>query len=398
MATIKVKLRPSSVVGRAGTLYYQVTHCRTTRQITTNIRLQPTEWVAMTEQVATSVVDRSIIQNRIDADTDLLRCIVKDLDRGGASYTVADIIKRYNSSECHVSVLDFMKNQIRLMRNAHRLGTALNYEKTMKSFADFLAGSYLPFSAMTEQLIADYNAFLVQRGMVRNSISFYMRVMRAVYNKAVRQKLVEQSYPFAEVYTGIDRTRKRAVSEAVISQLYKLDLPDNTPLALARDVFIFSYCTRGMAFVDIAYLKRENIQNGVICYARRKTGQLLSVRIEPCIQSIIDRYASALSPYVFPILTSHDTAKAYEQYLLALNTHNRLLARLSEMLHCGCKLTSYTSRHSWATAARNHNVPITVISAGMGHASEQTTRIYLTMLENSVIDDANYGLIKSLLE
>ena len=398
MATIKVKLRPSSVEGRAGTIFYQVTHRRATQQITTNILVQSNEWDAMRESVAVSVADRSIVQNCIDSDIALLKRIVKDLDNSGVTYSVGDIVKRFKSPECHVLVLDFMRNQIRLMRNANRLGTALNYEKTMKNFAEFLGGVNLPFSAMTEQLIADYNAFLVQRGMVRNSISFYMRIMRAVYNKAVRQKLVEQSHPFTEVYTGIDRTRKRAVSESVISQLYKLKLAEGTPLALARDIFIFSYCTRGMAFVDIAYLKKENIQNGVICYARRKTGQLLSVRIEPSIQRIIDRYSSALSPYVFPILTSTDTKQAYEEYQVAINNHNRLLRRLSKMLPVGCKLTSYTSRHSWATAARNHNVPISVISAGMGHTLEQTTQIYLTMLENSVIDDANQGLIMSLLE
>ena len=398
MATIKVKLRPSSVVGRAGTIYYQVTHRRATQQITTNIRLQPNEWDALRESVAVSVADRSIIQNRIDSDIALLKRIVKDLENSEINYSVGDIIKHYKSPECHVLVLDFMQNQIRLLRNANRLGTALNYEKTMKNFAEFLGSVNLPFSAMTEQLIAEYNAFLVQRGMVRNSISFYMRIMRAVYNKAVRQRLVEQSHPFTEVYTGIDRTRKRAVSESVISQLYKLKLAEGTPLALARDIFIFSYCTRGMAFVDIAYLKKDNIQNGVICYARRKTGQLLSVRIEPSIQRIIDRYSSALSPYVFPILTSTETKQAYEEYQVAINNHNRLLRRLSKMLPAGCKLTSYTSRHSWATAARNHNVPISVISAGMGHTSEQTTQIYLTMLENSVIDDANQGLIRSLLE
>ena len=398
MATIKVKLRPSSVVERAGTIYYQVTHRRATQQITTNIRLQPDEWDTIGEQVVVSVADKNIIQNRIDSDIALLKRIVKDLNNSGVTYSVGDIVKRFKSPECHVLVLDFMQNQIRLMRNANRLGTALNYEKTMKNFVKFLGGVNLPFSAMTEQVIADYNAFLVQRGMVRNSISFYMRIMRAVYNKAVRQKLVEQSHPFTEVYTGIDRTRKRAVSESVISQLYKLNLAEGTPLALARDIFIFSYCTRGMAFVDIAYQKRENIQNGVICYARRKTGQLLSVRIEPSIQRIIDRYSSALSPYVFPILTSTETKPAYEEYQVAINNHNRQLRRLSKMLPAGCKLTSYTSRHSWATAARNHNVPISVISAGMGHTSEQTTQIYLTMLENSVIDDANQGLIRSLLE
>lgn len=210
-------------------------------------------------------------------------------------------------------------------------------------------------------------------------------------------KRLEQTHPFADVYTGIDRTRKRAISEALISQLYKLPLTNGTSIALSRDIFIFSYCTRGMAFVDIAYLKKKNIQNGIISYSRRKTGQLLQVRIEPSIQQIIDRYASALSPYVFPILTSTDTAQSYNEYQVAINNYNRQLKRLSMMLPMSCKLTSYTSRHSWATAARNHNIPITIISQGMGHTSEKTTQIYLTMLENSVIDDANQGLIKSVI-
>jgi integrase len=290
-----------------------------------------------------------------------------------------------------------MRTQIEQLRATNRLGTAKNYEKTMCSFGEFLGDVRLPLSALTEQVITDYNSFLIQRGLVRNSVSFYMRVLRAIYNKAVRQKLIEQQHPFTEVYTGIDRTRKRAVSESIIVQLHRLELETGTPLALCRDIFIFSYCTRGMAFVDIAYLKKTNLQNGMICYARRKTGQLLSVRIEPSIQRIIDRYANSDSPYVFPILSSLDANEAYEQYQVALNNHNRLLGRLSEMLGCGCKLTSYTSRHSWATAARNHNVPISVISQGMGHTSEQTTQIYLTMLENSVIDDANKGIISGLL-
>ena len=288
-----------------------------------------------------------------------------------------------------VKVLEFMENQICMMRNANRLGTAYNYEKTKKNLTEFLEGVDIPFTKVDEQFISEYNAFLIRRGMVRNSVSFYMRILRAVYNKAVRQKLVEHSYPFTEVYTGIDKTRKRAVSETAISQLYKLDLQEGTPLAFARDIFIFSYCTRGMAFVDIAYLKKENIQNGMICYARRKTGQVLSVRIELTIQKIIDRYSSASSPYIFPILTSTETKQAYDEYQVAINRHNRLLRNLSKKLSEACKLTSYTSRHSWATVARNHNIPISIISAGMGHFSEQTTQIYLKSIENDEIDNAN---------
>ena len=393
MATVKVKLRPSSVNGKAGVIYYQITHNRRTLHITTKLRVHPTEWDADECEMVTSATSRSMIQNRIDSDVVLLRRIITDLDGSGMDYSVEDIVNRYKSPLSHILVLDYMRTQIEQLRATNRLGTAKNYEKTMCSFGEFLGDVRLPLTALTEQVITDYNSFLIQRGLVRNSVSFYMRVLRAIYNKAVRQKLIEQQHPFTEVYTGIDRTRKRAVSESIIAQLYRLELEAETPLALCRDMFIFSYCTRGMAFVDIAYLKKANLQNGMICYARRKTGQLMSVRIEPSIQRIIDRYADSESPYVFPILSSLDANEAYEQYQVALNTHNRLLGRLSEMLGCGCKLTSYTSRHSWATAARNHNVPISVISQGMGHTSEQTTQIYLTMLENSVIDEANRGII-----
>ena len=397
MATVKVKLRPSSVEGKAGVIYYQITHSRKTQQITTKLRVRPSDWDADEEKMAASAPNRSMVQNRIDSDVVLLRRAILDLDSCGVDYTVSDIINRYKSPQSHILVLDYMRSQVEQLRATNRLGTANNYEKTMSSFSEFLGDVCLPLSALTEQVITDYNAFLVQRGLVRNSVSFYMRVLRAIYNKAVRQKIIEQQHPFTEVYTGIDRTRKRAVSESIIAQLHRLELETGTPLALCRDMFIFSYCTRGMAFVDIAYLKKSNLQNGMICYARRKTGQLLSVRIEPGIKKIIDKYNTPATPYIFPILSSDDTIEAYKQYQLALNTHNRLLGRLSEMLGCGCKLTSYTSRHSWATAARNHNVPISVISQGMGHTSEQTTQIYLTMLENSVIDEANKGIIGELL-
>ena len=290
MATVKVKLRPSSVVGKVGVIYYQITCNRKTQRISTQFRVRPLDWDSDKEQLAPNAPNRSMIQNRIDSDVASLGRIIADLDSSGMDYSVEDVISRYKSPQSYILVLDYMRTQIEQLRATNRIGTAKNYEKTMCSFGEFLGDVRLPLSALTEQVITDYNAFLVQRGLVRNSVSFYMRVLRAIYNKAVRQKLIEQQHPFTEVYTGIDRTRKRAVPESIIAQLHRLELDEGSPLALCRDMFIFSYCTRGMAFVDIAYLKKTNLQNGMICYARRKTGQLLSVRIEPSIQRIIDRY------------------------------------------------------------------------------------------------------------
>ena len=290
----------------------------------------------------------------------------------------------------------FIEEQIKQLREEHRFGTANNYEKTKRSLESFLRNKKLTFTNFNEQLIADYNTYLISKGLMRNSISFYMRNLRAIYNKAVKQKIVRKKDLFLEVYTGIDKTRKRAVDEELISKLYNLKLDNNDSLSFTRDIFIFSYCMRGMSFVDIAYLKKTDIRNGVISYCRRKTGQLMNVRIESCMQYIINRYMDEKSEYIFPIIKSDDKGEAYKQYRSAINIYNRNLGVLSDMIGSGCKLSSYTARHSWATAARKHDVPISVISAGMGHSSETTTQIYLKSIEDDVVDRVNAEIINKL--
>ena len=290
----------------------------------------------------------------------------------------------------------FIEEQIKQLREEHRFGTANNYEKTKRSLESFLRNKKLTFTNFNEQLITDYNTYLISKGLMRNSISFYMRNLRAIYNKAVKQKIVRKKDLFLEVYTGIDRTRKRAVDEELISKLYNLKLDNNDSLSFTRDIFIFSYCMRGMSFVDIAYLKKTDISNGIISYCRRKTGQLMNVRIESCMQYIINRYMDENSEYIFPIIKNDDKGEAYKQYRSAINIYNRNLGVLSDMIGSGCKLSSYTARHSWATAARKHDVPISVISAGMGHSSETTTQIYLKSIEDDVVDRVNAEIINKL--
>lgn len=297
-----------------------------------------------------------------------------------------------------MTVMSFIIELIEICRRNNRLGTARNYDHTMNSFLSFLDGRDIPFKYVNDELMVEYEKWLVSRGIVRNSSSFYMRNLRSIYNKAVKRNLVEQSYPFRNVYTGIDHTRKRAVSEDTIVRLQRMDLEYSQSLAMARDLFVFSYCTRGMAFVDVAFLKKEDINDGVISYIRRKTGQQLSIRIEPCMEKIICQYEKETenSPYVFPIITAENPEDAYMQYHVALTYYNRKLKRLAKELGERASLSSYTARHTWATTARKYNVPISVISAGMGHTSEKTTQIYLAALDNSVIDQANQGIIRKL--
>ena len=120
----------------------------------------------------------------------------------------------------------------------------------------------------------------------------------------------------------------------------------------------------------------------------------MRVRVEACILEIFERYADqARLGYLLPIITEKDPVKAYEQYRNKRSYYNKLLKRLSKLIDLSIPLTSYVSRHTWATVARDMNVAMPVISAGMGHSSETVTRIYLASLDASTIDSANLKII-----
>lgn len=295
------------------------------------------------------------------------------------------------------SFVSYIDEEIRKLSNAGRNGTAQNYKAAMNSFTKFIRNENFPLSSFTEEIVQKYESWLRNRYLSRNTISFYMRQLRSIYNKAVKANLTEQTFPFDNVYTGIDKTKKRAVDISVITKLIALDLSYSSSLCFARDLFLLSFYMRGMAFVDMAYLKHDNIKNGVIRYIRHKTDIMLEIEIEQCISDIINRYASKSKlGYLLPIITRTDAEKAYTQYKNKRSYYNKLLKKISQLIGPDILLTSYVSRHSWATIARNMNISLAVISAGMGHSSETMTRIYLTSLEASTIDQANSAILNHI--
>ena len=317
----------------------------------------------------------------------------------GTEYALADVIKRfYALNEVESTMLSCLAALVDELKGDGRWGTARNLQRALNSFSLFLGGEDISLGQMDERLVGEYEQWLRTRKVSRNSSSFYMRNLRSAYNKLVSRNLTEQTFPFRNVYTGVERTRKRAVREGAVIRLLNLDLAHSASLAFSRDLFIFSYCTRGMAFVDIAYLKKGDVSRGMLNYIRHKTGQHLTVRIEPFVEEIIKRYEPYVrnSPYLFPIITSDNPEEAFRQYQTALGYYNRKLKQLGELVGESLCLSSYPARHSWATIARNHNIPLSIISAGMGHTSEKTTLIYLDSVDGSLVDEANEEIVKAL--
>ncbi len=402
MTSVKVKFRPSTVDGKEGRLYYQIIHNSTVRFINTPCKVFPSEWDGKREAVirpsASADDRRGAVLQRVQEQLTLgrmrLRKIIMSLDDSGLDYTVDDVAVHFREWAQQPTFFAFMRGEISRLHTLGRVRTAETYLSALHSFATFRRGLDVALDEWNVDLAVSYEACLKAEGIALNTISFYMRILRAVYNRAVDCGLTEQRYPFRRVYTGIEKTRKRAVPLTVIRHLKQLDLSADASLDFTRDMFLFSFYTRGMSFVDMAYLRRNDLKGGFLTYRRRKTGQRLCIRWEGCMQALLDKYPVNESPYLLPIIRRSDDER--RQYLNAIHLVNRQLKTLSRKLGLSSPLTMYVARHSWASIARSKHIPLSVISEGMGHHSERTTQIYLASLGNVVIDRANSRILKEL--
>lgn len=382
MTSIKVKFRPSTDAEREGAIYYQIIHDRKVRQCSTPYRAFPKEW-------------QTRFREETRRDVERLTRIVRRMESRGTVLSADDIVEEFKLYRSRYSLFRFMESVIMNLKECGKIRTAETYTATLRSFSRFRRGRDLMLDEITPDLIQAYEAYLRARGAVPNTTSFYMRILRAVYNRAVESEAIEQRNPFRHVYTGTERTIKRAIPIAAISRIKNLELPRGSKMDFARDMFMLSFYLRGMSFVDMAFLRKKDRADNHVTYRRRKTGQRLDIAWTKEMQSIVEKYPPNPTQYLLPILTNplSDERIAYRNRASCINRQLKTIARMTNLK---IPLTLYCARHSWASAARTKGIPVSIISEGMGHDSEATTQIYLASLETSVIDRANALIIRSV--
>ncbi len=396
MATVKVKFRPSTVKDRLGTIVYLVTHHRVARQITTEYKIYPHEWDERKSTVVATVENRlRIITQRICWDKERLNEIVGKFEKSGKGYSSDDVVSEFRRTGNDNSFFCFMENVIVRLRQLKHTGTANNYRAALGSFKRFRNHEDIPIGAIDHIVMEDYQAYLHTIRLAPNSVSFYMRILRAVYNRAVEQDLTKDRRPFRTVFTGVEKTAKRAISIRDIRRIRELDLSRKPHLEFARDIFLFLFLCRGMSFIDAVFLKKTDIQNGVLTYRRHKTGQLLRVKIISQIRELIERLSNEDSPYLLSVI-GNPRKEERKQYESSLRRVNNALKVIAEMVKLPVALTTYVTRHTWATIAKSKNIPVNVISDALGHDSVVTTQIYLASIDSSIIDDANELVVSGL--
>ncbi len=419
MTSISLVFRPSSRIGDfPGSLYLRIIYQRKVKTVTLPGHLYRYEWdhrkqsIIYPENNPVRITYLEELEQHIRDALHIAEELVKMLKSQG-NCTLEDIIHQYRIQNYNGKLLSFAELLAKGLEKSGQYRTANAYRTVSRGLIAFNNGNDIPLSGINANLIKSFETHLKSKGRLPNTISYYMRNLRCIYNKAVKEKRIHarRDSPFTDVFTGVKKTQKRALTVEEVGRLNRLDLytrlkslPAGSAahthignLYFAWRLFFFCFHARGMCFVDMAYLKKSHLQKGMMCYYRKKTGQLIEVKITREMQRIIDSFSGMVkhSEFVFPIITDNKKDER-TQYETAMCIQNRRLKELAQLAEIEKTLTTHVARHSWASIGKQQNLPIWVISEGLGHASEKITYSYLASFDQSVLDKANKIIAKAI--
>lgn len=396
MSKISLFLRPSAHVAGEGILCFRLSHAGATAVISTGVRILREEWsshvMAVNPDAAVSPARRQTLLSiaaEMQCHMQRMQDVFGTFYRSGSPFHVSQVAQVFRHALGAAGFVAYAQGLIlRMLHSGSRI-TAERYKTSLNSFCRFLGhASDVPFPEFPSPLLQSYERWLHLQGITANTSSFYLRNLRAVFNRAVADGVAAASSPFSQVFTGVSKTVKRAVDIDTLRALKCMSLPAGSPADLARSLFFFSFYTRGMSFVDMAFLRKSDVADGRLTYCRQKTHRQLSILWETPMQRIVEGFGTSQSPYLLPIIRRPE-GNLRNQYISARQCVNRHLRALGERLGLKVPLTMYVARHSWASIARGNQVPVAVISEALGHTSEHTTLIYLASFEPASVDRAN---------
>lgn len=370
-------------------------HNERTTSIPLNIDLHIRDWdkknrLVKKTYVGTNSVSRlnNLIQkHKADAMDEILKLHEHgELER----LSLVELRERIANKGLVVSFFDFTKAQIDELIKTGRIGTARSYKGVVDVLRTFNGGKELELKEITYKFLQRFETYHLAKGNTYNGLSVYIRAIRAIYNKAVKAGLVEKEhYPFTDYKIKSVPTEKRALDWPLLKSIIDLKLEPSHPCFHARNYFLASYMLYGMNFTDMAYLKRSDIQDGRILYRRKKTSKLYDVKITETLHSLLSHYANNDSEYVFPIIKRETALLQAKDIQWARKRYNAKLKEIAKLCGIEKTLTSYVSRHSFATQAMLKQIPLNAISTMLGHSSLKTTEIYLKSLPSNILDEYN---------
>lgn len=294
------------------------------------------------------------------------------------------------------------------LKRERKYAAAHGYLAALHSFEDFARGrgmSLLMKDVFMPEQLKNYEEWLMQgkeRPLKINSVTSYMSSLRAVYNRWMPPGSPGHNPKlFAHVHTRVVSKTKRALRGWQLEKMLNADTRELPPEEkTAFDYFRLMFMLRGLPFIDLAHMRRQDLQGKYLFYLRHKTGKPMCVELCPDAMKLLSKLVQkdSDSPYLFPILDAGVQGgwEQYRNYQTARRSFDRTLKKAMKRLLPGVPVSSYTARHSWATMAYHMGCHPGVISQALGHSSVAVTETYLKPFDNERLDKTNRQLISAV--
>ena len=294
------------------------------------------------------------------------------------------------------SFFEYSRDLVIDLKKSQRFGNANSYGALIKILEKFTGGYDLKFNEVNYDFLKKFEKYHYGRGNSVNGLAVYMKTIRAIYNKAIKDGLISKdAYPFTNYKIKTTPTEKRAINISSIQSIMQLELAKENTLFHYRNYFLASYMLYGISFMDLAFLKMENIVDNRIIFQRKKTSKPYNIKIASQLIEILSHYTENKNSdeFIFPIIKRRTLELQYNDVLWERKRYNAGLKEIAKLCNIEQRLTSYVSRHSFATQAMFQDVPLQAISAMLGHNRLTTTQIYLKSLPSTVLDAYNEKLL-----
>ena len=372
-------------------IIFRITHERKVYTLNSGISTTALYWNKHRNEIDKTHPNSKLLNIKLSNQFFKIQQIILELD---TDFTISELKNRVEGkpeSSKEVTFKSFSDNLIFQMLEVNKTGNALVYQTALNRFVAFYGKDDFVFKDVSYSVLEQFEHHLLLAGLKLNSISNYIRTIRAIYNKAIKLKVVERSfYPFYDISIKSEKTAKRAILKDDIHKLKQVAIEKHSTAWKSLNYFLLSFYLRGISFTDLAYLTTNNIIDGRIEYKRRKTHKNYSVKLLPEAEILFQQFEVVGSKYLLPILPNdeiEDGLKAKKVIRQCIKITNKYLKRLAVEVGLDSPVTTYTSRHAFATIAKRLGYSNELIAESLGHEyGNKITNIYLDTFDTEVLD------------
>jgi site-specific recombinase XerD len=373
-------------------IIFRIIHNRNNYSINSGVSVLGHHWNEKRNEIDKSHPNANLLNLKITQQYFKIQKVILQLDDEFSMDKLRFMIDDNPKKQLSTTFKTFSEQLITQMMEVGRTGNALVYQTAVNRFISYCNNRDVCFSEIDYTLLDKFNHHLIRSGLKQNSISNYFRSIRAIYNRAIKAKIVDRSnYPFHDFSIKSEKTAND------ILKLRQLNFEPNSTAERSLKCFLLSFFLRGISFTDLAYLKQSNIIDGRVVYKRRKTHKNYSIKLFPEAQTLFEQLHVDGNDYLLPILPndtledSLETKKVIRQFI---KTTNKYLKRLSELVGLCSPVTTYTSRHSFGTIAKRLGYSNELIAEALGHEyGNKITNIYLDSFDTNVLDEMHKHVI-----